>query len=97
MLDACNSVNPDEYPLGVAKGTPILLSGNGELDGWLVLYFNSCPEFTSLDLSSRKTYALEIGMWCGFLGKQVDPLTWLEATEDDFIDYKIRRTGLLHE
>lgn len=92
MLDACGSVNPDDYPLGGTKGTPILLSDNGEIDEWLVLYFNSCPEFTSLDLTSRKTYAFEIAMWCGFLGRQVDPLTWLEATEDDFIDYKIRRT-----
>ena len=77
------------------KGTPILLSGNGELDEWLVLYFNSCPKFTSLDLSSRKTYALEIAKWCGFLGSQDAPVTWLEATEDDFIDYKIRRTDHL--
>lgn len=91
-MDACSPLSPDAHPFGVARGTPILLSGNGELDEWLVLYFNSCPEFTSLDLSSRKTYAREIAMWCGFLGKQVDPLTWLEATEDDFIDYKIRRT-----
>jgi integrase len=77
------------------KGTPILLSSNGELDEWLVLYFNSCPKFTSLDLSSRKTYALEIAKWCSFLGSQHDPLTWLEAAEDDFIDYKIRRTDHL--
>ncbi|MCG7594596.1 site-specific integrase [Mycobacterium sp. PSTR-4-N] len=80
----------------MVKGTPILLSDNGELDEWLVLYFNSCPEFTALDLSSRKTYAREIAMWCGFLGQQVDPITWLEATEEEFVDYKIRRTDQLH-
>lgn len=70
-----------------------MLSSNGELDEWLVLYFTSCPKFTSLDLSSRKTYALEIAMWCGFLGDQTHPLTWLEATEEDFVDYKDRRTN----
>ncbi|WP_133057362.1 hypothetical protein [Mycolicibacterium iranicum] len=95
MLDACDSARSDDYPPGVVKGTPILLSGNGELDEWLVLYFNSCPDFTSLDMSSRKTYAREIAMWCAFLGQQVDPLTWAEATEEDFIDYKIRRTDHL--
>jgi integrase len=84
-----------EPRLRVTKGTPILLSSNGELDEWLVLYFNSCPVFTSLDLSSRRTYAREIATWCGFLGGQVEPLTWLEATEEDFIDFKIRRTDHL--
>lgn len=95
VLDGCRGVDGREHPLGVVKGTPILLSGNGELDEWLVLYFNSCPKFTSLDLSSRKTYALELAKWCGFLGSQDEPVTWLEATEDDFIDYKIRRTDHL--
>lgn len=94
-MDTCAPLTPDAYPPGVVKGTPILLSDNGELDEWLVLYFNSCPEFTSLDLSSRKTYAREIAMWCGFLGRQVDPLTWLEATAEDFTDYKICRTDQL--
>ncbi|MCV7355400.1 phage integrase family protein [Mycolicibacterium fluoranthenivorans] len=92
MLDAHRLASASEYPLGIVKGTPILLSDKGELDEWLVLYFTSCPKFTSLDLLSRRTYALEIAMWCGFLGRQADPLMWLEATEDDFIDYKIRRT-----
>jgi site-specific recombinase XerD len=92
VLDESSHVVASGAPGGIVKGTPILLSSNGELDEWLVLYFNSCPKFTSLDLSSRKTYAREIAMWCGFLGRQADPLTWLEATEDDFIDYKIRRT-----
>jgi integrase len=95
VLDASKQEAGCEPRLRVAKGTPILLSSNGELDEWLVLYFNACPEFTSLDLSSRKTYAQEIATWCGFLGTQVDPLTWLEATEDDFIDFKIRRTDHL--
>ena len=95
VLDACSPVDGHDYPPGIVKGTPILLSSNGEVDEWLVLYFNSCPNFTSLDLSSRKTYAREIAKWCGFLGSQDDPLTWLEATEDDFIDYKIRRTDHL--
>jgi integrase len=95
VLDDCSAVDGNDYPLRIVKGTPILLSSNGELDEWLVLYFNSCPKFTSLDLSSRKTYALEIAKWCGFLGSRDDPLTWLEATEDDFIDYKIRRTDHL--
>jgi integrase len=95
VLDDCSRIAACDPPLWVVKGTPILLSSNGELDEWLVLYFNSCPEFTSLDLSSRKTYALEIATWCGFLGRQVDPLTWLEATEDDFIDFKTRRTDHL--
>jgi len=95
VLDACGPLTPDAYPPGVVKGTPILLSGNGELDEWLVLYFNSCPEFTSLDPSSRKTYAREIAMWCGFLGQQTDPMTWLEATEEEFVDYKMRRTDQL--
>lgn len=57
-----------------------------------MLYFSSCPQFTSLDVSSRRTYAREIATWCGFLGGQDDPLTWLEATEDDFVDFKILRT-----
>ncbi len=93
VLDAHRLASASEYPLGIVKGgTPILLSDKGELDEWLVLYFTSCPKFTSLDLLSRRTYALEIAMWCGFLGRQADPLMWLEATEDDFIDYKIRRT-----
>ncbi|MGH3639399.1 MAG: hypothetical protein ACRDUX_10245, partial [Mycobacterium sp.] len=95
VLDDSGQVGAPDPRLRVAKGTPILLSSNGELDEWLVIYFNSCPAFTSLDLSSRKTYAFEIATWCGFLGKQVDPLTWLEATEDDFIDFKIRRTDHL--
>jgi hypothetical protein len=98
VLDACSPMmDGRDYPLGIVKGTPILLSSNGELDEWLVLYFNFCPpKFTSLDLSSQKTYAREIAKWCGFRGSQDDPLTWLEATEDDFIDYKIRRTDHLH-
>lgn len=95
VLDDCSAVDGRDHPPGLVTGTPILLSSNGELDEWLVLYFTSCPKFTSLDLSSRKTYALEIAKWCGFLGGQDDPLTWLEATEDDFIDYKIRRTDHL--
>lgn len=72
-----------------------MLSDNGELDEWLVVYCNTCPDFTSLDLSSRKTYALEIAQWCGFLGTQDPAVTWLEATEDDFIDFKNRRTNRL--
>jgi len=75
VLDGRRGADGREHPLGVVKGTPILLSGNGELDEWLVLYFNPCPKFTSLDLSSRKTYALEIAKWCGFLGSQAEPLT----------------------
>lgn len=95
VLDGCCDADGQGHRPSVVKGTPILLSSNGELDEWLVLYFNSCPNFTSLDLSSRKTYALELAKWCGFLGSQAEPLTWLEATEDDFIDYKIRRTDHL--
>lgn len=92
MLDACSSQAGSDARPRVAEGTPILLSCNGELDEWLVLYCSSCPQFTSLDVSSRKTYAREIATWCGFLGDQDEPLTWLEATEDDFVDFKIRRT-----
>lgn len=95
VLDGCSAADGPCHPLGIVKGTPILLSSNGELDEWLVLYFNTCPAFTSLDLSSRKTYAREIAKWCGFLGSCDEPLTWLQATEDDFIDYKIRRTDQL--
>lgn len=95
MLDDSAQVGASGPRLSAAIGTPILVSGNGELDEWLVLYFNSSPEFTSLDLSSRRTYAFEIATWCGFLGRQADPLTWLEATEDDFIDFKVRRTDHL--
>ncbi|MCV7082857.1 hypothetical protein [Mycolicibacterium insubricum] len=79
----------------VPAETPILLSSNGELDEWLVRYCSSAPTFTSLSASSRKTYAREIAMWCGFLGGQSPPLTWLEGTEDDFVEYKIRRTDHL--
>jgi integrase len=93
VLDGCGEVGECDRSVGIANGTPILLSSNGELDEWLVLYFTACPKFTSLDLSSRKTYALEIAMWCGFLGDQTHPLTWLEATEEDFVDYKDRRTN----
>lgn len=92
VLDGCDPPTDPGNARVVVKGTPILLSSNGELDEWLVLYCTSCPDFISLDVSSRRAYALEIAMWCGFLGKLPEPLTWLEATEEDFIDYKIRRT-----
>lgn len=92
VLDDCVEAASIEQRSKIPNGTPILLSENGEVDEWLVLYFTSCPEFTSLDLSSRRTYALEIATWCGFLGEQANPLTWLEATEDDFLDFKARRT-----
>jgi integrase len=95
VLDGCGPIAGSRGASPVVKGTPILLSSNGELDEWLVLYFNTCPEFTSLDMSSRRTYALEIAQWCGFLGRQDPPVTWLEATEDDFIDFKTRRTNRL--
>lgn len=95
MLDSCAPVVGDGDSRGIPNGTPILLSGNGELDEWLVCYCSSAPVFTSLDVSSRKTYAREIAKWCGFLGGQDPPLTWVEATEDDFVDYKIRRTDRL--
>lgn len=91
VLDQCQPI-PAERRTGIVQGTPILVSGDGGIDEWLVLYCSTCPKFTSLDVSSRRTYALEIARWCGFLGGQLPPLTWLEATEDDFIDYKIRRT-----
>lgn len=92
VLDDSVQVASNENRSKIPNGTPILLSENGEIDEWMVLYFTSCPEFTSLDLSSRRTYALEIATWCGFLGEQANPLTWLEATEDDFLDFKARRT-----
>ena len=95
VLDRCEPLNGSSGSSGAVSGTPILLSENGELDEWLVVYCNTCPDFTSLDLSSRKTYALEIAQWCGFLGRQDPPLTWLEATEEDFIDFKNRRTNRL--
>jgi integrase len=91
LTPAAEGISSREIP----KGTPILLSSNGELDEWLVRYCSSAPRFTSLDVSSRKTYAREIALWCRFLGQQNPPLTWLEATEDDFVDYKIRRTDHL--
>lgn len=87
VLDGCRPQTP---PYSI--GTPILLSSRGEIDEWLVVYFNTCPKFTSLDISSKKTYAREIAMWCAFLGRQDVPTTWLEASPEDFIDYKIRRT-----
>lgn len=95
VLDSCAHVVGGGDHREIPKGTPILLSSNGELDEWLVCYCSSAPTFTSLDVSSRKTYAREIAMWCSFLGGQDPPLTWLEATEDDFVDYKIRRTDHL--
>ncbi len=95
MLDSSALLGGSDDWREIPKGTPILLSSNGELDEWLVHYCTSCPTFTSLNVSSRKTYAREIAQWCGFLGSQHPPLTWLEATEDDFVDYKIRRTDHL--
>lgn len=95
VLDSCEPLVQSVDLREIPKGTPILLSSNGELDDWLVRYCSSAPTFTSLDVSSRKTYAREIAVWCGFLGKQDPPLTWLEATEDDFYDYKVRRTDHL--
>ncbi|GAA2422152.1 hypothetical protein GCM10009856_35500 [Mycolicibacterium llatzerense] len=92
VLDGCSHQARSDARPRVPEGTPILLSCNGELDEWLVLYFSSSPQFTSLDVSSRKAYAREIGTWCGFLGGLDDPMTWLEATEDDFVDFKISRT-----
>ena len=83
-----------DYPLGIVKGTPILLSSNGELDEWLVVYFNSCPNYLA-GLVVPQDVCARIAKWCGFLGSQVEPVTWLEATEDDFIDYKVRRTDHL--
>ncbi len=92
VLDGCEAVTGSNFASVPVRGTPILLSSNGELDELLVLYFNTCPVFTSLDTSSRYAYALEIAQWCGFLGRQDPPAIWLEATEDDFIDYKMCRT-----
>lgn len=73
-----------------------MVSSNGEVDEWLVEYFTSSVGFTSLDISSRQEYARQIGRWCGFLGER--GLTWLDAIEMDFIDFKTRRTDqFLHK
>jgi len=76
--------------LEVALRLPVLMASDGSLDYSMNQYFCS-PQFQSFSTSTQETYAQEIAVWCSYLDRF--GLSWIDAVEDDFLAFKVARTG----